>query len=61
MTSKNNTLSIIIVSLIFAVVIALSTSVFAGTGHSQTIVYLLIALWFVPFTLLIQARNQKER
>ncbi|MBP7961920.1 MAG: hypothetical protein KBG20_06305 [Caldilineaceae bacterium] len=60
MTPRNNTVSIIIVSLIFAVAIALSTYIFADTGYSQTIMYLLIALWFIPFTLLIRARNQKE-
>lgn len=45
MTPRNNTVSIIIVSLIFAVAIALSTYIFADTGNSQTIMYLLI---YVP-------------
>ncbi len=61
MTLRDNTLSIIVVSLIFAVAIALSTYIFADTGYSQTVVYLLIALWFIPFTLLIRAREQKEK
>ena len=61
MTSKNNTLSIIVVSLIFVVAIMLSSYIFADTGHSETIMYLLIALWFVPYTLLIRARNQKDQ
>lgn len=53
MSPKRPTLSIIIVSLIFAIAILVSSYLFADTGYADTITYILIAIWFVPFAYLV--------
>ena len=51
----------IIFALIFAAAILLSSYLLNGTQyvqHKDTVMFLLIALWFVPFTFL--ARKEKK-
>ena len=39
----------VIVSIIFAATMQISPTIFAETGYSQLITFLLIATWFIPF------------
>jgi hypothetical protein len=42
----------IVISTIFAVAVVVSDSLLEGTQHNQTVLYTLIALWWIPFMLL---------
>lgn len=55
MSPKKASTLIIVISLIFAAAIILSSYLLADTQYerlSQTVMYLLIAIWFIPYTLL---------
>lgn len=54
MNPKKTTLSIILVSLAFAIAILISSYIFADTEYSQTATFILIAIWFVPFSYLLK-------
>ncbi|MGB0389538.1 MAG: hypothetical protein ACPGWR_32355 [Ardenticatenaceae bacterium] len=58
MTPKKATLSLIMVSLLFAVAIVISSYIFADTEHSQTATFILIAIWFIPFAYLTQKTQE---
>ncbi|MEZ4726918.1 MAG: permease prefix domain 1-containing protein [Caldilineaceae bacterium] len=63
MTPKRAALYNILVSLFFAAAIILASYLIADTQyehHAQTVTYLLIALWFVPFTWLSAAEKDKS-
>jgi len=49
MNPSKKPLYYVIVSIIFAAVMQMSPTIFADTGYSQLITFLLIAVWFVPF------------
>ncbi len=54
MTNKKEALSSIIISIIFAAAIILSSYLIKGTpyeNHSQTIMFFLTMLWWIPFSL----------
>jgi uncharacterized membrane protein len=60
MNSKKASLYLIIVSLAAAAAIMLSSFFLKGTESSQTVMFLIIAVWFVPFTWLTsQVANKK--
>ncbi len=53
----------IVISLFFAAAILLASYLMVNTQYeeyAQTVTYLLIALWFVPFTWLSAAKNDKS-
>lgn len=52
MDSKKVTLYIILVSLAFALAILMSSYILADTNYAQTATFVLIAIWFIPFTYL---------
>ena len=52
MKPTNAALLNILVALIFAVAILFADSLLAGSEHSDTVKYLLIALWWIPFSFL---------
>lgn len=52
MKNINPSLAIIIVSIIFAVAIILV----AGQDNSQSLIFMLIAVWFIPFGYFIQLK-----
>ena len=63
MTPKRAATYNIVISLVFAAAITLASYLIADTqyeGHAQTVTYLLIAIWFVPFTWLSAAGNGKS-
>jgi hypothetical protein len=42
----------IVISIIFATAIVFSDFLLEGSQYNQTVMYSLIALWFIPFSLL---------
>ena len=53
MDSKKVTLYIILVSLAFAIAILMSSYMLSDTDYAETAMFILIAIWFIPFTYLI--------
>jgi len=51
----------IVISIIFAVAIILSSHLLKDSEHSQTVLYLLIAMWWIPFSLLTIAGVKGEK
>lgn len=59
--SKNRAyLSIILVSVAFAAAMLISSTIFTDRGDLQTVIFLLIALWFVPFFYFIKIKEQSS-
>jgi archaellum biogenesis protein FlaJ (TadC family) len=56
MNPKQTTVSIIIVSIVFAIAIVMASIIMDDSEHSNTVTLILIAIWFIPFTYLIQHR-----
>ncbi len=52
MSPQKATLSIVIVSIVFAAAMIISSIFLADKAYLQTVILLLIALWFVPFAYL---------
>jgi len=52
MTVRTAAVLNIVVSLIFAAAIIISGRMLKGTDHGQTVTFLLIAAWWIPFTWL---------
>lgn len=50
----------IVISIIFAVSIVVSNYLLDGTPHDQTVLYILIALWWIPFMLLSMAGVKEQ-
>lgn len=64
MKPKKAALLIIVVSIVFAIAILLSTYLLENSQYaefSQTAMYLLIAIWFVPFSYLAAAAGKGEK
>jgi len=53
---KNKSYPIIVISLIFAGAMIVSSLIVADSNTSQTINFLLIAGWLVPFSYLIKTK-----
>jgi hypothetical protein len=51
------------IALFFAAAIILSNYLMKGTEHSDTVMYLFFALWFIPFLYLskLANKNRKEK
>ena len=49
------------IALFFAAVIILSNYLMKGSEHSDTVMYLLIALWFIPFLYLSRLANKNKK
>ncbi|MBL1214307.1 MAG: hypothetical protein HND52_13195 [Ignavibacteriae bacterium] len=51
------------VAITFAAAIMLSNYLMKGSEHSGTVMYLLIALWFIPYLYLssLANKNRKEK
>lgn len=61
MSNKKINILQIGIALFFAAAIILSTYLMKGSEHSDTVMYLLIALWFVPFLYLSKlAKNNRK-
>ena len=58
MNPKNARMFIILVSIVFAIAILISSQVFAGTRYGGVAIFMLIALWFVPYTYFIKLKNR---
>ncbi len=52
MTTRKANLLNIVISLLFAAAILFSGFLLEGSEHKQTMTYLLLALWFIPFSFL---------
>ena len=52
MTAKKATVLNILISLLFAAAIVISSALVADTETAETMTYILIALWFIPFAYL---------
>ncbi len=52
MKAKKSSRSLIVISLIAAGAILLSSYLLADSDFSQTVTFLIIAVWFIPFTIL---------
>ncbi len=50
MTPKRAAISIILVSLAFAMVMLLSSWLMADSEHRETVTFLLIAVWWIPYS-----------
>jgi hypothetical protein len=63
MSSKTISLLQIGIALIFAGAILLTNNLMNNSEHSGTATFLLIALWFIPFSYLvkIERKNRKSR
>jgi len=60
MNSKKASLYLIIVSLVAAAGIMFSSFLLDGADSSQTVMFLIIAVWFVPFTWLASRAADKK-
>ena len=63
MSPKRASTLIIVISLIFAAAIIVSTYLLVDTQYeqySQTVMYLLIAIWFIPYSLLSITATRKQ-
>lgn len=58
MSPKKATLSIVIVSIVFAAAMIISSVILADKAYLQTVILSLIALWFVPFAYLIKVKKE---
>jgi len=58
MNPKNARIFIILISIVFAIAILVSSQVFAGTRYAGVSIFMLIALWFVPYTYFIKQKNR---
>ena len=56
-TPKGTTRSIILVSVVFAAAMLIASVTIADKAASQTVIQLLIALWFVPFIYFVRAKK----
>ena len=59
MNPKKAAFLIIIVSIAFAIAIVISSYLLADTGYSQTAMFILIAIWWIPFTYFIKMSKRK--
>ncbi len=59
MTSKRATYLNTIISIGFALAMIGTSLIIADKDMSQTVVFILITIWFVPFFYLIKAKNRK--
>ena len=57
---KKKAYSIVIVSIIFAAAMIASSTIFADSDKLQTIIFLLIAAWFIPFFYIIKVKDQSS-
>ena len=60
MNSKKASLSLIIISLVAAAAIIVSSYLLEGSDSSQTVTFLIIAVWFIPFTWLAARAGNKK-
>jgi len=61
MTRKQASMGLIAVSILFAIAIFISSNLLADTDQADTAMFILIALWFVPFAYLaVQASRSKS-
>ena len=48
-------------ALLFAVAILAASYFLRDSGYAETVVYTLVALWWVPFTVLLQAEDARRK
>ena len=63
MTNKKINFLQIGIALFFAAAIILSTYLMKGSEHSDTVMFILIALWFIPYLYLssLAKKNRKAK
>lgn len=61
MNPKKTALLIIATSIFFAVAIIFSDFLLEGSQYNQTVMYLLIALWWVPFSFLTTSCRESKQ
>jgi phosphatidylserine synthase len=49
------------IAILFAAAIILSNFLIKGSEHSDTILFVLIALWFVPYLYLSKLKNKNRK
>lgn len=59
MDSKKAKLAMIFVSIFFALAMIISSYFIDDKDHATTVVFLLIAVWFVPFSYLSKQMKRK--
>lgn len=60
MTTKRATYANVLISIVFAAVMIGSAIMINDKDTSQTVVLILIAIWFVPFLYLAKAQKRKS-
>ncbi len=61
MSPKKATLSIVIISIVFAAAMIMLSGFWADKAYLQTVILLLIALWFVPFAYLTKVKKENHK
>lgn len=61
MSPKKAIILNIIIALIFAGAIMLSSWLLQDTEHAQTVMYIIIALWFIPSGILTAAGVKRDK
>jgi len=61
MSPKKASLSIVIVSIVFAAAMIISSIYWADKAYLQTVILSLVALWFVPFAYLIKVKKENQK
>ncbi len=47
------------ISILFAIAMIITPNVIADEGQAQTIIFVLVAMWWIPFAYFIKARKRK--
>ncbi len=61
MSSKKASILNIVTALFFASLIIISSYLMEGSEQKDTIMYLLIAVWFIPFTYFSKIENKYKK
>lgn len=48
----------LVIAIVFAAAILISSKLLAGTGYGSTVMFLLIAAWWVPYSALNAAEGE---
>ena len=60
MTKNKALLLMIIVSILIALAMIMTPYIIDAKGNSQTVIFILFALWFIPFINWIKSRKNKS-
>ncbi|MCW8850130.1 MAG: hypothetical protein OQJ81_09160 [Melioribacteraceae bacterium] len=61
MSNKKNSVLQVLIALLFAGAILLTSYLMNGSEYSKTATFLLIGLWFIPFSYLVKIKNKNRK